>query len=98
MQQNTGIHDRPESQSRFFSRFLITHWEIAKEAEVEHSQTLTGFKWIILEAYRDPTKRTVFSYEEALGYAVCDSVRDKDGISAALLFIEMAEDLAREKI
>jgi len=72
--------------------------KIAKEAEVEHSQTLTGFKWIISEAYRDPTKRTVFSYEEALGYAVCDSVRDKDGISAALLFIEMAEDLARKNL
>ncbi len=72
--------------------------KIAKEAEVEHSQTLTGFKWIISEAYRDPTKKTVFSYEEALGYAVCDSVRDKDGISAALLFIEMAEDLARKNL
>ncbi len=72
--------------------------KIAKEAEVEHSQTLTGFKWIISEAYRDPTKKSVFSYEEALGYAVCDSVRDKDGISAALLFIEMAEDLARKNL
>ena len=72
--------------------------KIAKEAEVEHSQTLTGFKWIISEAYRDPTKKTVFSYEEALGYAVCDSVRDKDGISAALRFIEMAEDLARKNL
>ena len=72
--------------------------KIAEEAGAEHAQTLTGFKWIISEAYRDPKMDTVFSYEEALGYAVCGSVRDKDGISAALRFIEMAEDLEKKNL
>ena len=72
--------------------------KIAEEEGVEHAQTLTGFKWIISEAYRDPKMNTVFSFEEALGYAVCSSVRDKDGISAALRFVEMAEDLKKKNL
>lgn len=54
-----------------------------------YSETLTGFKWIV-RAGDD----VVYGYEEALGYAVAPSiVRDKDGISAALLVAEMAADL-----
>jgi phosphomannomutase len=55
--------------------------------------TLTGFKWIAnaalaLEAAEGV--RFVFGYEEALGYTAGPVVRDKDGISAALLFAELA--------
>jgi len=72
--------------------------KIAEAAGAEHAQTLTGFKWIIPEAYRDLKMNPVFAYEEALGYAVSDLVRDKDGISAALRFVEMAEDLKRKNM
>jgi phosphomannomutase len=60
-----------------------------------YDRTLTGFKWICNaaldhEAAGDGT--FVFGYEEALGYSVGRTVRDKDGISAALAFALMASE------
>ena len=65
--------------------------EIAESAGHDYQQTLTGFKWIA----RIPNLR--FGYEEALGYCVDpDAVKDKDGVSAALLIAEMAAQLKSE--
>ena len=48
-------------------------------------ETLTGFKWIAR------VDGLAFGYEEALGYCVDPvAVRDKDGVSAALLVAELA--------
>jgi len=61
---------------------------IARAAGIAHEETLTGFKWIS----RVPDLR--FGYEEALGYCVAPQlVRDKDGVSAALLLAELAATL-----
>jgi phosphomannomutase len=62
---------------------------MAAKHGVNFEETLTGFKWISRAA-----PDLVFGYEEALGYAVAPSlVRDKDGVSAALLVAEMAATL-----
>jgi phosphomannomutase len=61
---------------------------IASAHGVRHVETLTGFKWIA----RVPG--LVYGYEEALGYCVAPGlVRDKDGITAALLVAELAARL-----
>ncbi|MEU6063214.1 MULTISPECIES: phospho-sugar mutase [Streptomyces] len=64
---------------------------IAEKAGLPYEETLTGFKWIArAEGLR-------YGYEEALGYCVDpDGVRDKDGITAALLITELASELKEE--
>ena len=66
---------------------------IAQAAGVRCVTTLTGFKWIARAGGADGT--LVYGYEQALGYAVRpDLVADKDGISAALLVLRLAAELA----
>ena len=66
--------------------------KIAKHFGLEHEETLTGFKYVS----RVPD--LIFGFEEALGYLVTpDVVRDKDGVSAGLLALEIAYSLAAEK-
>ncbi|MFC5719024.1 phospho-sugar mutase [Streptomyces gamaensis] len=56
--------------------------------DVAYTETLTGFKWL---ARADGLR---YAYEEALGYCVDPAgVRDKDGITAALLVAELAAEL-----
>jgi phosphomannomutase len=65
---------------------------LAQAAGVRCVTTLTGFKWIA-RAGGDAT--LVYGYEQALGYAVRpDLVADKDGISAALLVLQLAAEQA----
>ncbi len=64
--------------------------QVAAAAGVQYAETLTGFKWIVRAADERPRTHFVFGYEEALGYAVGDVVRDKDGISAALAMLGLA--------
>jgi phosphomannomutase len=61
-----------------------------------YDETLTGFKWIV-RAGSTAGPPLVYGYEEALGYCVAPQlVRDKDGISAALLLCELAAGLRAE--
>jgi phosphomannomutase len=65
---------------------------IAERLGARYAETLTGFKWIANTAMALEAEEPldfVFGYEEALGYAVGTLVRDKDGLSAALLFAEL---------
>jgi phosphomannomutase len=65
---------------------------IAKLRGARHESTLTGFKWIADAALATEAEiggRFAFGFEEALGYSVGRTVRDKDGISAALVFADL---------
>jgi phosphomannomutase len=65
---------------------------LASACGAHFEQTLTGFKWIwtaALELMATTDLEYVFGYEEALGYSAGQLVRDKDGISAALLLAEL---------
>ena len=63
---------------------------LAVRRGVAYAETLTGFKWLARAALDRPELRFVFGYEEALGSCVGTLVRDKDGITAALAFAELA--------
>lgn len=63
--------------------------KVAKHYGLEFTQTLTGFKWV------GRVPNLVFGYEEALGYCVDSKrVKDKDGLSAALVVADIATTLA----
>ncbi len=69
---------------------------MAAAAGVHFIETLTGFKWLARSVDAHPGWRFTFGYEEALGYCVGTMVRDKDGITAALLFAELVAALKAE--
>ncbi|MER6993541.1 phospho-sugar mutase [Saccharopolyspora hirsuta] len=66
---------------------------IAAEFGVRYDETLTGFKWLV-RAGDGAGTGLVYAYEEALGHCVDpDFVRDKDGISTAVLASDLAATL-----
>jgi phosphomannomutase len=69
--------------SQMLARIASTHG-------ARHVQTLTGFKWLSRADADLPECTLVYAYEEAIGHCVDPSaVRDKDGISAAVLFCDL---------
>ena len=63
--------------------------KVAQHYGLEFAQTLTGFKWV------GRVPNLIFGYEEALGYCVDSKrVKDKDGLSAALVVADIATTLA----
>ncbi|WNG83229.1 phospho-sugar mutase [Mycobacterium sp. ITM-2016-00316] len=65
---------------------------IAAGYGAQHAETLTGFKW--LARATAPGAALIYAYEEAIGHCVDpDAVRDKDGISAAVLICDLVTSL-----
>jgi phosphomannomutase len=61
---------------------------VAENYGLRFTDTLTGFKWV------SRTPGLIFGYEEALGYLVNPgTVRDKDGISAAVALLSLVSEL-----
>ena len=92
--QGTGRH-RLVINTVVSSRLLPL---IAAAHDADWIETLTGFKWIMqAHSQRAASHELVLGYEEALGYAVGEVVRDKDGIGAALVMAELVAALKSEE-
>ena len=89
----------PQPENRLVVTTIVSSTllsRIAAAAGAQYARTLTGFKWIVRAGEHRPDTRFLLGYEEALGYAVGDLVRDKDGIGAALAVLGLAAQ-ARSK-
>ncbi|WP_319431083.1 phospho-sugar mutase [Mycobacterium sp. RTGN5] len=70
---------------------------IAASYGARHVETLTGFKWLARADAGLPGQSLVYAYEEAIGHCVDPAaVRDKDGISAAVLICDLVSCLAAQ--
>jgi phosphomannomutase len=82
-----------EGDDRFVVTTLVSSALLSKMAAahgVHSTETFTGFKWIARAVLDHPDWRFVMGYEQALGYLVASRPLDKDGMSAAVLFAEIA--------
>lgn len=81
----------PLNSTQVFANSIVSSRLLAQIAAaygIAHQETLTGFKWIA----RVPS--LTYGYEEAIGYCVApNTVRDKDGISAAIAIARLAHRL-----
>jgi phosphomannomutase len=77
---------------RLVARTVVSSRLLDRVAEAHGARcvaTLTGFKHVMAAVRAHPELRLVLGYEEALGFAVGDEVRDKDGIAAALVLADL---------
>jgi phosphomannomutase len=71
---------------------IAAHWG------ARHVETLTGFKWLARADADVPGSTLVYAYEEAIGHCVDPAaVRDKDGISAAVLVCDLVATLKQRR-
>lgn len=78
-----------------------THIGMIAESEgFKFEQTLTGFKWMgnRAEELQRHGHEVIFAFEEAIGFCIRpnDFVRDKDGVTTAVIFAEMYRALRNE--
>ena len=68
---------------------------ICQQEGVRVEDTLTGFKWLGNRAIELEKEgyTVLLAYEEAIGFMLNDSVKDKDGVSTLVVFSEMAGKL-----
>ena len=71
---------------------------IADAYGVQMFEALTGFKNICgrIPFLHEKGLKYLFGYEESVGYAACEDIRDKDGISAGMLVAEAAAYYRKE--
>ncbi len=81
----------PFAITTFVSSKMVA--EICKQNNVHLITTLTGFKFIAGEMFKEELRRNignfVMGFEESIGYLVSKDVRDKDAVSGAMIICEM---------
>jgi phosphomannomutase len=83
----SGGYDDPLVATTVVSSSMLR--AVARAHGARYAETLTGFKWIVRGG-----PGLVYGYEEALGYCVDPgTVRDKDGIAAAVVACDLAATL-----
>jgi len=93
IQQGVGAN---HPGGRIVANSVVSSQLLARMAEAEGIRsvvTLTGFKWVARPIVEQPDAHYLLGYEEAIGYCVGGVVRDKDGVSAALVAAEMLATL-----
>ncbi|WP_295895300.1 phospho-sugar mutase [uncultured Vibrio sp.] len=72
--------------------------QVAAYYNAEYYQALTGFKWLSNIAMQYPhfESNYLLSYEESIGYCIGPIVRDKDGLSALVVFAQLAAQLVAQ--
>ncbi|OBH51581.1 phospho-sugar mutase [Mycobacterium sp. E2479] len=85
---STNQTDKPVVASTVVSSRMLS--SIAAHHGAVHVETLTGFKWLARADAKVPGGTLIYAYEEAIGHCVDPAaVRDKDGISAAVLICDL---------
>ncbi|MFA0079438.1 phospho-sugar mutase [Vibrio artabrorum] len=89
---------QPHSKKPLVGNSIVSSTLLEKVAQshgATYFQTLTGFKWLanIGMQLEDENSEFLFAYEEALGYTIGTQVRDKDGLSALVIFAQLVEEL-----
>src|SRR6185312_4158808 len=89
--RSAGDEEAVKAEEPVFATSIVSSSLLGKIAAaygIGYQETLTGFKWLA------KVPGLAFGYEEALGYCVDSAgVRDKDGITAALMVAEYASKL-----
>ncbi|MEZ9659271.1 MULTISPECIES: phospho-sugar mutase [unclassified Vibrio] len=89
---------KPHTKNQLVGNSIVSSTLLEKVAQshgATYFQTLTGFKWLanIGMQLEDDQNEFLFAYEEALGYTIGTQVRDKDGLSAIVVFAQLIEEL-----
>lgn len=89
---------KPHTKNQLVGNSIVSSTLLEKVANshgATYFQTLTGFKWLanIGMQLEDEQNKFLFAYEEALGYTIGTQVRDKDGLSAIVVFAQLVEEL-----
>ncbi|WP_286301646.1 phospho-sugar mutase [Vibrio apostichopi] len=89
---------KPHTKNQLVGNSIVSSTLLEKVANshgATYFQTLTGFKWLanIGMQLEDEQNEFLFAYEEALGYTIGTQVRDKDGLSALVVFAQLVEEL-----